>query len=107
MASLNSTITIEPERRPCMVSRRSRSGEILERQRALFHQLVTVREIVPPSPVRGGHQGGQVQDVFAVVEFDDGTLNKVDPERVQFLDSAAVFGEYVWPDEEGAKCSEN
>lgn len=98
MASLNSTITIEFERRPCMVWQPCRNEPDYEK-RAFFHQLITRRGVVPPSNLRGGHQGGQVQDVFAVVEYDDGTLGTVELGRVRFLDSDAVFGEYVWPGE--------
>lgn len=97
MASINSTITIEHQRRPCMVfmpGRLTRAGDIPDREeRAIFHTFVNRIEQL-------GQNGCQVQYVAAIVEYDDGTLDEVNIDRVRFLDSDAVFGEYVWPDME-------
>ena len=100
---MDTNIIITYERRPCLVEiigRRSR-GEVSakETRRGLFHGFVTVAEVAAPSIARGSHNGGQLSDVFALVEFSDGTVRKVDPERLQFLDSAAEFDCYAWPEE--------
>lgn len=77
MASLENAIRVYKELRPCMA----------DGKRAMFHKWVTVREIVPPSIMKGGHLGGEVQDDFALVEYVDGTVAKVDVGSVRFLDS--------------------
>ena len=34
----------------------------------------------------GGHPGGTVSQVYAIVEFADGTIKRVQPYDVQFID---------------------
>lgn len=99
---MNTEIIIKCERRPCLVEFRVHSRKSiaeLETRRALFHCFVTVAEVAAPSVMRGGHNGGQLSDVFALVEFSDGKLQKVEPERVRFLDSAAEFDGIAWPED--------
>jgi hypothetical protein len=51
---------------------------------AFFHRWVEDAWIVPPSLMVGGHNGGNVRSTFALVEFQDGSVKKVDPEAVRF-----------------------
>lgn len=63
---------------------------------ALFHLFAPVAEVIAPSNLRGGHNGGQLAGIHALVEFSDGTLATVDPSRVRFLDSDKAFREISW-----------
>ena len=63
-------------------------GAYTEEHQAWFHGLYRVSEIVSPSALKGGHSGGQVEDVFAIVEMEsDHSLKKVKIEKIRFLDS--------------------
>lgn len=70
--------------RPCLVDGRN----------AMWHRWTIREEIVPPSIMKGGHCGGHVSCLFALVEYEDGTVAEVLPHKVRFLDSAAKFEEY-------------
>lgn len=51
---------------------------------AMFHRWCDVAEIVPPSVLKGGHSGGVVKDTFGIVEYADGSVVRVKPERIIF-----------------------
>lgn len=70
--------------RPCKV------GEELH----LFHGFTQISQIVPPSLMRGGHGGGVVTGVYAILESRDGTVGLAEAQRVQFLDTPEEFTEY-------------
>lgn len=53
---------------------------------ALFHRWCDISEIVPPSVMVGGHGGGVVQDTFGIVEYENGKIERVRPERITFTD---------------------
>jgi hypothetical protein len=72
-------------RRPCFV----------DNHKALFHCWAQVSSVVGPSMLKGGHPGGTVIDVVAVVEYEDGKVATVLPKRVQFIDNA-VFEAFDW-----------
>lgn len=57
---------------------------------ALFHRWCDVAEIVPPSPLRGGHQGGMVCDTFALVEYEDGSTAMTHYTKIKFTDNRAA-----------------
>lgn len=76
---------IDIPRRPCYV------GE----ERALFHGWFQESQIVPPSNLIGGHNGGVVSAVLGVVEFGNGKVRKVYPEDIQFADGNN-FGDYAF-----------
>ena len=88
------------ERRPCIVTIGGRRydvpGEEPDERPALFHLFAPVAEVIAPSCLRGGHNGGQLAGIMALVEFSDGTLATVEPSRVRFLDSDKAFGEISW-----------
>ena len=41
--------------------------------------------VVDASPLRGGHPGGQVSQVYGIVEFKNG-VRRVDPVKIKFCD---------------------
>ena len=59
-------------------------------RKALFHRWVERQYIVAPSPMVGGHTGGMVQTIAALVEFEDGTCDLVDPIEIKFVDNARI-----------------
>lgn len=61
--------------------------------RAIFHMFAENAEIVPPSYMQGGHSGGVVKGVIAVVEIENGEIMEVDPHRITFLDTHHLFME--------------
>lgn len=85
------TNTHEP--RPCTVWRKG------EPRPALFHLFTTTSYVVPPSPLKGGHTGGQVSEPCAVVEYQDGTVDTVPSSSVRFLDTKHLMAQYDWGDE--------
>ena len=84
MAAL-SDITIMTERRCCFV----------REERALFHRWIDRAEVVAPSPLQGGHGGGEIKWTMALVEFEDGHIEYVDPVEVRFC-KAPEFTERAW-----------
>lgn len=62
--------------------------------KALFHRWADMAQVVGASPLAGGSPGGQLYHVYGLVEFEDGTVQMVDPERIQFEDTD--FGQYAW-----------
>lgn len=96
--TMESKIVLAHEVRPCLVTTPRRGAEP-ETRRALLHCFALVAEVIPPSNLRGGHNGGQLAGLTALVEFEDGTVQRVEPECVQLLDSAGLFREYAWPEE--------
>lgn len=88
---MNSRIDIEYALRPCIVTGKENA------KNALFHRWVDVAEVIPPSPLRGGHGGGQLWAVYGLVEYEDGSVQKVFPERIRFIDR--MHSEFVWEEE--------
>lgn len=52
--------------------------------KAIFHRWAEKSWVVPPSPLVGGHSGGTVRGVFAIVEMEDGTVREVEPTQIKF-----------------------
>lgn len=50
-----------------------------------FHTWEHWSNVVDASPLRGGHPGGQVGQVYGIVEFQDG-IRRVDPVKIKFCD---------------------
>lgn len=65
-------------------------------KRALFHGFVNVAEVVVPSILKGGHPGGQLQNTYAMIEFEDGRLSMEHVNRIVMLDSAEHFAAHDW-----------
>lgn len=69
-------IEIGFELRPCIVCQ----------QRALFHCWEQRSEVVPSSPMVGGHPGGAVSLILGIIEREDGTIHEAYPEEIRFID---------------------
>ncbi len=67
-----------PKLRPCMVD-----GE-----KALFHRWEDYATVIEPSPMVGGHPGGQLRETFAIVEMESGQVLEVKPTKVKFEDTS-------------------
>ena len=68
-------MTIEYELRLCEVN-----GEL-----GYFHCWEQWSKPIPPSVMAGGPPGGQLSQIFGVVEFGDG-VRRVDPTAIKFCD---------------------
>ena len=55
-------------------------------KKAMFHQWIIRAQVAPPSPMVGGEPGGQLMDVFGLVEMEDGHMKEVYPYSVVFAD---------------------
>ncbi len=73
MAGLN--CEIKWETRLCEVN-----GEL-----GYFHCWEHWSNVIDASPLRGGHPGGQIGQVYGVVEFS-GEVRRVDPSKIRFKD---------------------
>lgn len=83
--------------RPCVVFLPKETGpEESPWKKALFHCWENFSQVVSPSPLRGGHAGGQVAAMYALAELEDGTLRRVIPSNVLFLDTKHQMDQYDW-----------
>ena len=57
---------------------------------ALFHKWCDVSEIIAPSCLRGGHQGGVASDTLALVEYEDGSTAQIHCTKIKFTDNRAA-----------------
>ena len=80
---------IKHELRPCLVNGK----------KALFHTWEQHSEILAPSPMVGGHSGGEIKLVFGLIEDESGQVVRVNPTAIKFLDHK--IEEYCCFDEEG------
>lgn len=82
---LNNEIIIKHELRPCIVNG----------LKSLFHGWEQRSEVIPPSPLKGGHSGGEIKLTLGIIEREDGTIHKAYPEEIRFVDMAVnhYFGE--------------
>ena len=53
----------------------------------LFHCFEQRSHIVSPSIAVGGHPGGQISQVFALIEDKNGKVKFVEPETITFTDN--------------------
>lgn len=74
--------TTTAEYRPCYANGK----------KALFHRWTEEAGVLPPSIMKGGHSGGQIRTAFAIVEYEDGTIALVLPQKIRFIDNK--FKEY-------------
>ena len=75
---MNNDMTVKKELRPCIVG---------NSEKALFHQWEQFSEVIPPSPMIGGHGGGVVSYVFGIVETESGQVRRVPPNDIIFIDN--------------------
>lgn len=69
-------IVLSWQNRPCWVN-----GE-----RAMFHTWFNRAQVAPPSMAIGGSPGGQLWELFGLVELEDGHMREVYPSDVVFAD---------------------
>lgn len=67
---------MENDTRPCLVGK--------EQRKARFHCWSHQSWVVEPSPMMGGHPGGQIATTRAIVEYEDGRVDEVAPKTVTF-----------------------
>lgn len=79
------SIVIKTEKRPCYI----------EGKRAIFHRWSERAAAINESPMIGGHPGGFIKWTAGIVEFEDGTVKEVDPEKIRFADSG-MFLVMAW-----------
>lgn len=89
MAQLSQTIEITDRHRPCWY--RGEKGL----SKAIFHRWVEDRQMVAANLLEGGHPGGCIAATFALIETENGTMRKVAPDKIQFIDHSE-FSEYAW-----------
>ena len=80
----------EDYRRPCYFKGR----------RAMFHRWTDYKNVVPPSPLAGGHCGGNISVLYGLIETEDGKCKLVAPENIKFADGGG-FGDCVFLGDEG------
>lgn len=51
-----------------------------------FHVWENYSDVIPPSNLVGGHTGGVISRVFAIVEFENGKVERCEPYKVVFKD---------------------
>lgn len=71
----------EPKLRPCTV----------DGNNALFHRWEEYAVVIEPSPMVGGHRGGQLCQTYAIVEMEDGQVKEVKPSKIRFRDTKERF----------------
>lgn len=69
-------IWVRLEARPCYYKGR----------KAVFHKWSQFSNIIPPSPMIGGHGGGVVSGTRAIIETANGVVLEVQPMEIQFAD---------------------
>lgn len=67
-----------------------------ENENYLFHCFELNAYVVPASVMIGGHPGGQVSMLFAVIEDKDGKVKRVRPQEITFTDNE--FRNYYFPE---------
>ena len=80
MAKAESVITIKSEVRPCVI--------LPDLKRALWHSWVKY----------GRGMERWEAEVAALVEYEGGSVNTINPNLILFLDSRGKFDEYIWPE---------
>lgn len=73
--------------RPCVVNG----------SRALFHGWA---ELEKPN-IEDGKQVGRWKNTVAMIEYQNGAVEPVNPCKVRFLDGAEMFSKYDWSDADG------
>lgn len=79
------TLTLGTKLRTCLVKQRG-----CARTKALFHCWFTEYYY---------RNATQRSDLWAIVEYEDGSIHKIDSRYIIFLDSHNEFEQYCWPEE--------
>ena len=59
-------------------------------RKAVFHGWSQFSNIIPPSPMVGGHGGGVISETRAIIETDTGVVLEVLPMEIQFADPGSL-----------------
>lgn len=59
-------------------------------RKAVFHKWSQYSNIIPPSPMIGGHGGGVVSGTRAIIETANGVVLEVQPTEIQFADPGYI-----------------
>lgn len=81
---MNQDIEIKGRQRPCFVTEERKTRNV--QHKALFHCWYEMNDIIPPSPMIGGMPGGTIKRIYAIVEFEDGSIHECMPEHITFVD---------------------
>lgn len=68
------------EYRPCEV----------EGKQGIFHTWVQTATPIPAENLRGGAPAGQLMQVLAIIEYEDGSISLEHPRKVVFTDLLAM-----------------
>lgn len=60
---------------------------------ALFHKWDETKQVIDASSMIGGHPAGQIAYTMGIVEYMDGTVDRVYPEYIRFLDTEDFAGD--------------
>ena len=71
-----------------------------EGKKALFHCWQQIADVLEPSPMRNGHQGGTIRYTVGIVEYENGRVEEVAPNKIVFLDTQKLMQRF---DKEVAK----
>ena len=61
-------------------------------EEVMFHGFFVEQYLVDASPMIGGHNGGQISTVLALIETYDGEIKKVQPTSIIFSDKGGKQG---------------
>lgn len=89
-------VSKENRYRKCLVtcSKKNPKGRREKIQRkALFHKWDEIKNVIDASPMIGGHPGGQIAYTLGIVEYMDGSVERVSPECIKFLDTKDFAGD--------------
>lgn len=85
---------VRDETRPCIVNG----------MRAIFHKWYESSELVDERLYRGGHPGGVVKGMHAIVEYENGAIECVHPSSVRFVDNECAN---IWAERDYVKSLQN
>lgn len=100
-------LTIETRLRPCHITtyktddKKPWKIEKAGTENALFHCWEQASNVIAPSPMVGGHGGGVVSGIYGIVELGNGSIRRVQPEDIVFIDNK--FEEYAFFVEDESK----
>lgn len=84
------------EIRPCYIDCADKKGAV--KTKALFHRWGHISNVIEPSILAGGHDGGVISMTYGIVELEDGSVIQVLPQQIQFV--PGIFNDYMWLDDD-------
>jgi hypothetical protein len=99
MATMNNEFIFKQHTRPCWVDGR----------RAIFHRWTDSARPVKPRGMEEDETADrfQIHSVHALVEYEDGTVERVWPNTVRFADSKELFDGLAWEQMEARRDTED